>query len=253
MASVIRNKLKSTNGWNIPYICNVSEKHRRILLCLHGFAGDKDSSVIAALMESLDEKGIGVVTFDWPAHGESDAPDDALTVENCLSDLNNVVSWLSQNWDIPVACFATSFGGYLATLYRNGNPEVFTDLILRSPALKMHEIFRSLITDEDFTEMMQGKPVIQGFDRKMKIGISFYESLCNHDVYSQTPPHHENVLIIQGDADSIVNPKDTMDYARRNGISIVLFEGTDHVYKRSGEKERIISETGKFLLRKRDK
>ena len=253
MTSIIRDKYKSSNGWNIPYICNVGKKHRMILLCLHGFAGDKESSVIATLMESLDKKGIGVVTFDWPAHGESDAPDDALTVENCLIDLNTVVSWLSQNWDIPFACFATSFGGYLATLYRNGNPEVFTDLILRSPALKMNEIFRRLITDEDYTEMMQGKPIIQGFDRKIEISRSFYESLCNHDAYSQTPPYHENVLIIQGDADPIVNLKDTEDYARKNGISIVLFEGTDHVYKRPGEKERIISETRKFLLRKRAK
>lgn len=249
MSFTIRGKMSSANGWNIPYICNVSEEHRMILLCLHGFAGDKESSVITALTENLDEMGVGVFTFDWPAHGESDAPDDALTVGNCLSDLNTVVSWLSQNWDIPVACFATSFGGYLATLYRNGNPEVFTDLILRSPALKMNEVFRSLITDEEYIKMMQGKPIIQGFDREMEIDRSFYESLCNHDAYSQTPPHHENVLIIQGDADSIVNPKDTENYARKNGISIVLFEGTDHVYKRPGEKERIVAETGRFILR----
>ena len=105
MSSVIRSKLKSTNCWSFPYSCNVSENQRRILLCLYGFASDKDSSVIAAHMESLDEKGIGFVTFDWPAHGERDALDDALTVENCLSDLNNVVSWLSQNWDISVGIY----------------------------------------------------------------------------------------------------------------------------------------------------
>lgn len=251
MASIIRNKLISPNSWSIPYICNVGEDHRIILLCLHGFAGDKDSSVIAALMESLDEKGIGVVTFDWPAHGESDAPDSALTVENCLDNLDTVVSWVFKNWDIPVACFATSFGGYLATLYRNGNPQVFIDLILRSPALKMNEIFRGLITEEEFEKLLQGKEIIQGFNRKMKIGRGFYESLCRHDAYSQTPPQPENILIIQGDADPVVNPEDTKTYARKNGINIVLFEGTDHVYKRPGEKERIIVEAEKFLLRTR--
>ena len=121
-------------------------------------------------------------------------------------------------------------------------------LILRSPALKMSEIFRRLITDEEFNEMMQGKEIIQGFDRKMKIGRSFYESLCNHDAYSQAPPHPENMLIIQGDADPVVNPNDTKDYAKKNIINMVLFEGTDHVYKQPGEKERIIAETEKFLL-----
>ena len=169
MAAVIRNKLKSTNGWSIPYICNVREEHGMILLCLHGFAGDKESSVIAALMETLDEKGIGVVTFDWPAHGESDASDEALTVESCLDDFNTVMSWLSKKWNIPVVCFATSFGGYLATLYRNQNPQVFKNLILRSPALKMNEVFQSLISEEEFATLLQGKEIILGFDRKMRI------------------------------------------------------------------------------------
>lgn len=249
MTYIIRDKLKSANGWSIPYICNVSEEHRMILLCLHGFAGDKDSSVIAALMENLDEKGIGVVAFDWPAHGESDAPDSALTVENCLDDLDTVVGWISQNWDMPVSCFATSFGGYLATLYRNQNPQVFIDMVLRSPALKMNEIFRGLITDEDFAELMHGKEIIQGFDRKMKISKGFYDSLCRHDAYSQAPPHPEKMLIIQGDADSVVNPDDTREYTMKNGINLALFEGTDHVYKKPGEKERIVTEAEKFFLR----
>ena len=119
MVPIIRGILKSSKGWSIPYICNVNKEHRMILLCLHGFAGDKDSSVIAALMGSLDEKGIGVVTFDWPAHGESDAPDEALIVENCLGDLNIVVSWISQNWDMPVSClfFARPFWRKLQNIF----------------------------------------------------------------------------------------------------------------------------------------
>ena len=34
-------ELKSPRGWNIPYISNVSEGHRMVLLCLHGFGGGK--------------------------------------------------------------------------------------------------------------------------------------------------------------------------------------------------------------------
>ena len=59
------------------------------------------------------------------------------------------------------------------------------------------------------------------------------------------------MLIMQGDVDPVVNPEDTKTYARKNGINIVLFEGTDHVYKRPGEKERIVAEAEKFLLRPR--
>jgi len=251
MYSSVRDKLTSTMGWDIPYICSINHKHRLILLCLHGFAGDKDSSVIKALMDQFDEDGIGVMTFDWPAHGESDAADHELTVDNCLNDLDIVVTWLVHKYSIPLSCFATSFGGYLATLYRNEHPNVFQDLILRSPALKMNEDFRELIPEEEFAAMMQGKDFTTGFDRKMCIGRKFYKSLCNHDAFSLKPPHPENMLIIQGDSDLVVNPKDTQEYADKNGINLIVFHGTDHVYKKSGEKEQIVEETKKFLFRNR--
>lgn len=248
MHSIFKENLKSANGWSIPCFWNVGKEHKMILVCLHGFAGSKESAVIAALMEHLDEKGIGVVAFDWPAHGDSDASGESLTVENCLRDLNTVIEWVRQRFEIPIACFATSFGGYLATLYRNERPQVFLSLILRSPALKMNEVYRGLLTDEEFAELMQGKMIVQGFGRKMKIGKGFYDSLCRYNAYSHTPPNHENMLIIQGDADSVVNPKDTKTYAEKNKIKLILFEGADHFYGNPGERERIVAETERFLF-----
>ena len=244
----VRGKLKKSDGSEIPFIQNVQDSHRRILLCLHGFAGDKDSSVIAALMEYFDEKAVGIIAFDWPAHGESNKPDSSLTVEDCLGDLDFVVKWIEQTFDVPIACFATSFGGFLATLYRNQNPEAFLCLILRSPALRMKEVFRNLISDDEYSIIEQGKEIIVGFDRKMSIGWGFYESLCANEAYSVVPPFPQNVFIIQGDQDQVVNPIDTITYAKKHGIRIAVFEGTDHVYKKPGEKERIIEVTARFLL-----
>ncbi len=47
---------------------NIREDHKQILLCLHGFGGDKESSVIAALRKELDKKGIGVAAFEGVDH-----------------------------------------------------------------------------------------------------------------------------------------------------------------------------------------
>ena len=243
-----RDKLIKPDGRFIPYIRNVRTQHHMILLCLHGFAGDKDSSVIAALMDSLDNKGMGVFTFDWPAHGESEDPDNYLTVENCLSDLDYVVKTIRQMTGKPLSCFATSFGGYLATLYRNEHPDVFRHMVLRSPALKMAEIFRRLISEEDLAKIMMGQEIIQGFERKMSLGKAFYESLCRHDAYSVIPPNPEDILILQGDKDTVVDPEDTFSYAQKYGIRTEVFKGTDHIYKRPGEKERIVEVSEKFLL-----
>ncbi len=244
---MLRDKYIKEDGIEIPYIWNVNSGHKMVLLCLHGFTGSKESVVIAALMEALGEKGIGVVTFDWPAHGESNAPDDNLIVENCLADLEIMLSLIKKRTDLPLSCFATSFGGYLATLYRNTHPDIFRYLILRSPALKMSDVSRGLITEEVFSKL-NGEKVLVGFERKLSIGKDFYDSLCRNDAFTPAPPHPENMMIIQGGKDTVVNPMDTLEYAEKNHITLNLFEGAGHNYINPSEKERIIEVTEDFLL-----
>lgn len=242
-----RGKLIKENSASIPYIWHVSKRHKMVLLCLHGFAGDKDSSVIAALLEGLDETGVGVVSFDWPAHGESPASDHSLTVENALADLSYVIGWIKSQVSVPIACFATSFGGYLAILFRNQNPDAFFRLTLRSPALNMKEVFRRLLTDNEYELIIRGETVEMGFERKMQIGKPFFKSLCRNDAFALEPPRPEEILVLQGDKDLVVDPSDTKNYTQINGIKLVLFEATDHYYKRPGEKERIVSVTKDYL------
>ena len=64
------------------------------LLCLHGFAGDKYSTVIEAVAKDRCRAGFRCVTFDWPGHGDSTADSSMLTIENCLADLDAVVKHL---------------------------------------------------------------------------------------------------------------------------------------------------------------
>ena len=241
--------LKSAHGWNIPVDYNRIEDPRMILLCLHGFGGDKGSSVIEKLRERLGEKGILVISFDWPQHGESGAPDCSLTAERCLDDLQTVLNWLTRGRELPVACFATSFGGYLATLYRNAHPEVFSELILRSPALKAGKVICGITPADGPERIARGESVGLGKSQDIIVGREFYDSLLANDAYTPAPPHPENMMIMQGNADEIVCPEDTRLYAEKNGIRLVMFEGTDHFYKKDGEPERIVAETEGFLLR----
>lgn len=247
---LIRSKLQKADGGTIPIIWNVRKEHKLVLLCLHGFGGDKDSSVIAALMKGLDEDGVGVVTFDWPAHGESDAPDSELTVENCLVDLDLCVKVIRQVTGKEISCFATSFGGYIATLYRMAHPDAFLRLILRSPALKMAEVYRGLLTDEEYERLMQGGKIVQGFERKMQLDRRFYDSLKAHDAYRVDPPYPWNIMILQGDRDDVVDPNDIRAYAERykeKKMRLEILEGTDHRYGNPGEKERVVELTKNFL------
>ncbi len=240
-----------SSGYRISYKTNIGDGQDRILLCLHGFGGDKNSSVISRLLDELSPLGIGVMAIDWPAHGMSDAKDDDLTVENCLDDIDLIMNRMKVEYpDRRIDCFATSFGGYLATLYRNCHDDAFDKMVLRSPALRMDKVFSSLIGEQMIKRMRQGERIEIGFERKMKLGISFFDDLVSNNAYDVIVKDPQNVLILQGDMDDVVPPEETRRYAERNSIPIEWFVGTDHRYKKTGEMEHIIQVTRDFWVKK---
>ena len=225
------------------------------LLCLHGFAGDKYSTVIEAVAKDRCRAGFRCVTFDWPGHGDSTADSSMLTIENCLADLGAVVKHLRQaaaavpsgSTSAPLFCFATSFGGYLAMLDYRRHPKHFDRILLRSPALRMGKVLRSFL-DEDHMRRFQGGEALNfGFDRPLFLHDDFLSDLetPDHDAFLTLDgigcgPASAPVAIIHGDADDVVPVTDSLRFAEDNHLPIRIVKGADHRYKKPGELEQII-------------
>ena len=221
------------------------------LLCLHGFAGDKYSTVIEAVAKDRCRAGFRCVTFDWPGHGDSTADSSMLTIENCLADLDAVVKHLrpaaaavpSGSTPAPLFCFATSFGGYLAMLDYRRHPEHFDRILLRSPALRMGKVLRSFLDEDHMRRFRDGEALNFGFDRPLFLHDDFLSDL-------ETPDHDafltldgigcSPIAIIHGDADDVVPVTDSLRFAEDNHLPIRIVKGADHRYKKPGELEQII-------------
>ena len=233
------------------------------LLCLHGFAGDKYSTVIEAVAKDRCRAGFRCVTFDWPGHGDSTADSSMLTIENCLADLDAVVEHLRKSMaassspnasadtaaapsggtSAPLFCFATSFGGYLAMLDYRRHPEHFDRILLRSPALRMGKVLRSFLDEDHMRRFRDGEALNFGFDRPLFLHYDFLEDL-------ETPDHDafrpldgigcSPIAIIHGDADDVVPVTDSIRFAEDNHLPIRIVKGADHRYKKPGELEQII-------------
>ena len=231
------------------------------LLCLHGFAGDKYSTVIEAVAKDRCRAGFRCVTFDWPGHGDSTADSSMLTIENCLADLDAVVKHLrpasaaassgtsaaaavsSSGTPAPLFCFATSFGGYLAMLDYRRHPEHFDRILLRSPALRMGKVLRSFLDEDHMRRFRDGEALNFGFDRPLFLHDDFLADL-------ETPDHDafltldgigcSPIAIIHGDADDVVPVTDSLRFAEDNHLPIRIVKGADHRYKKPGELEQII-------------
>lgn len=232
MTSYTEISLDTPRGYHIPSLSWIEETDREILLCVRGFGGGRFSSVVEGIAHLLAPRGIGTFSFTWPAHGDSDASGDMLTVENCLADLEDVVGYLKNRYPGKnLSCFATSFGGYMAVVYHQRHPEEFGKIILRSPAVGMAQILLRFMTKEQKSAFLAGEKLDFGFgENSLVLGRSYYDSLLRHPVPEMQVRVPEKFAIIQGDADEIVPPSDVRRFAERNQIPVYWVKGADHQY-----------------------
>ena len=209
-----------------------------VILGVHGFAGDKESSALAALAGAAAGQGTALLCFDFPAHGESEADENLLTVENCRQDLLFAADLCRKQF--PGAArylFATSFGGYVSLLCAEALRDFLP--VLRAPAVTMPEhILTDLLglTPEAFRQA--GSSVI-GFDRKIRLPYRFWQDLQAHPVMSL--PCDVPTLIIHGDRDDVVPPEDVRRYCETHpNASLCVIGGADHRFKGPGELAQVI-------------
>lgn len=209
-----------------------------IILGVHGFAGDKESSALKALAEASCERGTSLICFDFPAHGTSVASDDMLSVKNCMDDLLLIAEHCrKEHPNERKFLFATSFGGYIALLCI----KELTDfsIVLRAPAVTMAEHILTDLLDTTPEAFKKAGTITCGFDRKICLPFSFYEELQKHkiaDCVCDNP-----VLIIRGDMDDVVPYSDIVAFCSCHKIvKLRTVYGADHRFKKTGEIEQVI-------------
>ena len=211
--------------------CTDARSVKRVIIFCHGFGGHKDNRAAETFANRAvtKRKGTAVVTFDWPCHG-SDARKNLL-LEDCDTYLRIVIDYCTRHFDTTeLYAYGTSFGGYLLLLYisEHGNP--FRKVALRCPAVDMGTtVLSNIATKEELQKLAAGKPVLLGFDRKVKVGPAFTEALRNNDIRTREFFDYANdLLIIHGTADEIVSFEASQAFADDNVIEFVPVEGADH-------------------------
>ena len=204
---------------------------REIVLCTHGFGGNKENHSAQKFAERLTAKykHYGVLCFDWPCHG-ADAR-KKLSLAECMIYLELAVHYAKEEMGAEaVDYYGTSFGGYLGLAYLKDHENPFRRIALRAPGVPMYQLMQNMLTEEDKKKLSKGKEVLVGFERKMKLDPAFLEELRANDV-----SQHEyfdiadNTIIVQGTADEKVPYDVVRQFAEDNGIEFVPVEGGSHI------------------------
>lgn len=250
-SKIICNKIQSSN-YKISAKSYIPKNMKEIVIACHGFAGDKESSAILALANELDKEKIGVICFDLPGHGESEVNADMLSIQNCIQDINAIEEYIIKTYgNIPVSIFATSFGAYLTLINMAKNSKKYKHVILRSPAIKMAEIYKDSLLRENEEKYKERGYTKLGFEREMLVPYKFLEELEANDLFKIyqdiTIP---KINIVQGDKDDIAPIDDTKEFVEKsNGnAQLYIIPGADHRMKKPGELEKAIEYSTKIIL-----
>jgi len=219
---------------------------KNVIVGVHGFAGDKESSVLKQLAFACSGSGTALICFDFPAHGDSPVTEELLTIENCKRDLCAVVDYTLYNYaDANISIFATSFGGYIALQCA----EIYTDLpmVLRAPAVTMPRLLLENVLKISEADFEKAGFVECGFERQIKLPYAFYEDLIQQENVIKKKIEQPS-LILQGDCDDIVSISDVMEFCKiQSNTQLEIICGADHRFKNVGDIDKIIFYTKKFL------
>lgn len=211
--------------------CSNTDAVKRVVIFGHGFGGHKDNRAAEKFAAKIisKHKDIGVITFNWPCHGD-DARKNLLLSE-CDMYLTYVIEYAKKRFQTEeLYAYATSFGGYLFLKYiaEHGNP--FRKIALRCPAIKMYQsITNRIMTKDDREKILKGKPALVGFDRKIKIGKQFLEDLEESDITrNDYMDFADDILILHGTKDEVISFDDSAEFADQNVIEFVPVQNADH-------------------------
>ncbi|MBQ8237208.1 MAG: alpha/beta hydrolase [Oscillospiraceae bacterium] len=213
----------------------------RVLIAVHGFGGDMQSSVIGAIAEEMGFYNTHTIAFDFPAHGESPMHARDLTLDNCIGCLNTVVDYAVARWPQAgeYAVLASSFGAYIALLAIDDLKEKLGrfKMVLRCPAVRMNKTFLKIARTDAEGLMKKGR-IICGYERKMELGYDFFEQLQANNAVAD---HDMPMLILQGDRDELIDLEDTEFFRLLNSKScLVMIPGATHRFNHEGELDMIV-------------
>lgn len=223
---------------------------KEIVIGIHGFSGDKESSVLIELSKHLNKTGVALVTFDLPGHGENDHS-TPLNLNKCIESIKSIFDFTKETFKrLPISAFATSFGGYLLLQHLSRQDEDLHKVILRAPAIFMADVLEfAILPFNNYSAEDLNKTIDLGFENQMLINKQFLDDLKYNNL-EKTPKTKNFLYVIQGKKDNIVNYKMNETFFNDyypNKHKIIYFENADHRFKKAGELERIIKETIEIL------
>lgn len=187
--------------YGVIYVPQGASSPMPAVIFSHGFGGTH--AVGAQYAQALARAGYVVYCFDF-CGGSPDSRSDGSTLEMSLfterEDLEAVITMM-QGLDFVdsdnLFLIGSSQGGAVSAITAAAHPEAIRGMVLLYPAF---------VLVQRANDMYQHAAQIpdRQFFMWMDVGRVYFEDLLGYDIYAEIPAYENDVLLIHGDADTIV-------------------------------------------------
>ena len=245
-------EIDSKLNYKININLYLPEKIKAIMIWLHGFGGSKETITGKEFSKKLNIENIGLITFNFPSHGNSKSEDDTFTLENCINDFESVENYIRENYkNIPIGIIGTSLGAYVILIRINSMEKInYFCIILLSPALKFNEIFKNHLLKDSMKDFRKKGFVYAGFSKKIRVPYIFYEETENNKIFNIFKVDYP-MLIIHGTKDEIAPFMDSVQFVKSINKNAILekIEKGDHRFMGSGQLDLCFSFAFDYIVK----
>lgn len=229
------------------------QRSNTVAVLVHGITSSRDEfGLFSGLAEHLARTGTPSVRFDYRCHGKSEQPMESLTLSGIVNDIEAAArAGVAESGASQVCVVGMSFGGGLAAYWAAMTRLSVRGVVLLAPVLDYEEDVlgqHGAIVDERLSEEAADLLARQGFVEMD--GIRYGSALVNELRFISGMEGLKrlacNVLIVHGDADSIVPFASSERFAQRHDhCKLVNIPGTDHGFGVGDDEDLSSPETKK--------
>lgn len=220
-----------------------------IIILVHGFSSNKNTSNFVKLKDILDQKGIATFRFDIFGHGESEGKFEDITITEAVDDILQAIKFLQSKGFIKIGLLGSSFGGISSIIAASKTNDLFM-LALKSPVSDYWEVEKGRFSQKDLEEWKEKSYRDYEDDGKMlKLGYTFIDDFKNNDAYKAAAKINIPTLIVHGDADDTVPVTQSIKTSKLiPNCKLILVKGANHRYTESNHAEQMLKAFEEFIV-----
>jgi dipeptidyl aminopeptidase/acylaminoacyl peptidase len=226
-----------------------SEKYP-IVIFVHGYTSDKNTSKGRKLGELLPTKEIGIFVIDLSGRGESEGKFEDTTITQYIDDVKCAIDEMSKHTD-KIGVVGSSLGG-LVSLQETAKDKRVNALALLSPVSTFpHKSRRREFSPEGVKEWKEKGYTFTESGRfgKLKLNFSYYEDGLKYGDHSVYERIDIPILIIHGTDDKSVPLEESKELIKHlKNHKLIQLEGADHRYSNPDDFSKVIQETINFFV-----